>query len=298
MNTQTIMYSYHQYHKMLLPLHFKSKSLTMLTYPNAKINLGLNITGKRHDGYHNIESVLYPVPLCDELGIIIAGDNQFSFVSSGLKTDCDDADNLCVKAYNLLCDRFELPAVKMKLHKVIPSGAGLGGGSADAAFTLTMLNSIFNLGLDNLALKELAARLGADCPFFIDNVPALAIGRGDTLSPVGINLSGHTICIARPAIHISTAEAYSGITPHAGDTSPAELTDFSPSTWKGILKNHFEETIFPAYPVLEQLKTSFYDAGALYASLSGSGSAVYGIFNSPPKLHENFKGIFYWEGEV
>lgn len=270
----------------------------MITYPNAKINLGLNITDKRPDGYHNIESVLYPVPLCDELGIIIADDNQFSFVSTGLDIGCADADNLCVKAYKLLGDRFDLPAVKMKLNKIIPSGAGLGGGSSDAAFTLSMLNNIFNLGMDNLALKELSAKLGSDCAFFIDNIPSLAIGRGDILSPVGINLSGHTICIARPAIHISTADAYSRVTPHSGDPTPAELTDFSPSTWKGILKNQFEETIFPLYPILEELKTFLYDSGALYASLSGSGSAVYGIFTSPPKLQEKFKGIFYWEGEV
>ena len=270
----------------------------MISYPNAKINLGLNITNKRPDGYHNIESVLYPVPLCDELEIVIVDDNQFSFISGGLNTGCDDADNLCVKAYKLLDDRFGLPAVKMKLHKVIPSGAGLGGGSADAAFTLRMLNDIFNLGLENLALKELSTRLGMDCPFFIDNVPALATGRGDILKPVDINLNGHTICIAKPDIHISTADAYAGVRPHAGDPSAAELTGFSPSTWKGILENQFEETLFPVYPILEDLKTSFYDSGALYASLSGSGSAVYGIFTSPPKLQGKFKEIFYWEDEV
>lgn len=270
----------------------------MLTYPNAKINLGLNITGKRPDGFHNIESVLYPVPLCDELGIIIAADNQFSFVTTGLHIDCNEDDNLCVKAYKLLHNRFDLQPVKMKLHKVIPSGAGLGGGSADAAFTLRMLNDIFELKLDNLGLKELAAKLGSDCPFFIDNVPSLVCGRGDIITPVGINLSGHTICIARPPLHISTAAAYETVRPHAGDPSPEELTDFSPSTWKGILKNQFEETLFPQYQVLEALKTAFYDSGALYASLSGSGSSVYGIFNSAPKLQGKFEDIFYWEGDL
>jgi len=269
----------------------------MITYPNAKINLGLIITGKRPDGYHNIESVLYPVPLCDELEIVTADDNQFSFVSSGLNTGCDDADNLCVKAYKLLDDRFGLPAVKIRLHKYIPSGAGLGGGSADAAFTLCMLNNIFEIGLEKQALKELSIKLGMDCPFFINNIPSLAAGRGDILTPAGVNLSGHTICIARPDIHISTADAFAGVTPHAGDPSPAGLTNFSPSTWKGILKNQFEETLCPLYPILEDLKTSFYDSGALYASLSGSGSAVYGIFISPPKLQGKYEEIFYWEGE-
>jgi 4-diphosphocytidyl-2-C-methyl-D-erythritol kinase len=270
----------------------------MITYPNAKINLGLNIIGKRPDGYHNIESVLYPVPLCDELEITASQENKFSFVSSGLKTGCEDADNLCVRAYLLLKERFDLPAVMIKLHKAIPAGSGLGGGSADAAFSLRMLNNIFNLGLENLALKELSASLGMDCPFFIDNVPALATGRGDILEPVSIRLHGHTICIVRPDLHISTAEAYAGITPHPGDPLPDELTGFSLLTWKGILKNQFEETLFPLYPVLDNLKASLYEYGALYASLSGSGSAVYGIFNSPPRLKELFKGIFYWEGEL
>ena len=270
----------------------------MITYPNAKINLGLNITRKRADGYHDIVSVLYPVPLCDELGIIIAGDDKFSFVSTGLKIECGEADNLCVQAYQLLKNRFGLPAIKMKLKKIIPSGAGLGGGSADAAFVLRMLNEIFTLGLESDELKELSALLGMDCPFFIDNVPALATGRGDILKPAGIDLGGHTVCIVRPDIHISTSEAYAGITPHAGDLSPAALTDFSPSAWKGILKNQFEDTLFPVYPVLEKLKTTFYDSGAVYASLSGSGSAVYGIFTSAPKLKAKFAGMFYWEGEV
>lgn len=268
----------------------------MITYPNAKINLGLHITGKRPDGYHNIESVLYPVSLCDELEIVSADDNQFSFVSSGLQIGCDDADNLCVQAYRLLDARFGLPAIKMRLHKIIPSGAGLGGGSADAAFALRMLNNIFNLGLENQALKELSAKLGMDCPFFIDNIPALATGRGDILTPIGINLSGHTICIAVPAIHIATNDAYARVEPRSGYLSPAELTGFSISRWKEKLKNQFEETLFPVYPILDGLKTSFYDSGALYASLSGSGSAVYGIFASPPKL--KFEEIFYWEREL
>lgn len=270
----------------------------MITYPNAKINLGLNIGHKRPDGYHDIESVLYPVPLCDELGIIIAGDDKFSFVSNGLKIECEDADNLCVQAYQLLKNRFDLPAIKMKLKKIIPAGAGLGGGSADAAFTLRMLNEIFTLGLGNAELKELSAILGMDCPFFIDNAPAMATGRGDILEPADIDLCGHTICIARPDIYISTSEAYAGITPHAGDPSPASLTGYSPAAWKGILKNRFEETLFPVYPLLEELKTIFYDSDALYASLSGSGSAVYGLFTKAPKLRAKFAGMFYWEGEL
>ena len=228
----------------------------MLTYPNAKINLGLNITGKRDDGFHNIESILYPVPLSDELGIIIAGDNKFSFVSTGLNIGCNDADNLCVQAYNLLNKRFTLKPVKMKLHKVIPSGAGLGGGSADAAFTLRMLNEIFNLELENEALKQLALELGMDCAFFIDNIPSLATGRGDLLTPAGIDLSGHTICIAWPGIHISTADAYAGITPHSSDASLSAATGLSPSTWQGVLKNQFEDTLFPLYPILETLKAT------------------------------------------
>jgi 4-diphosphocytidyl-2-C-methyl-D-erythritol kinase len=269
----------------------------MISFPNAKINLGLNITEKRPDGYHNIESVLYPVPLCDILEINISNNGQFSFCSSGLTVDCNSANNLCVKAFDLLRERFDLPPVNIWLHKIIPSGAGLGGGSSDAAYTLKMLNIIFNLALDNKVLMELATRLGMDCPFFIDNLPALATSRGDVLTPLDFSLRGHSICIARPDIHISTTEAYAGIASKQGQICPAALTTFSASSWKGILKNQFEENLSVNYPQLQSIKDSFYNSGALYASLSGSGSAVYGIFYSTPKLHSMFKEMFYWEGD-
>ena len=270
----------------------------MISFPNAKINLGLNITEKRPDGYHNIESVLYPVPLCDILEIIIAPDKQFEFRSSGLNMDCKEADNLCVKAYNLLHEHFDTPPVKMWLHKIIPSGAGLGGGSADAAFTLCMLDKIFNLELGKPKLIELATILGMDCPFFVDNLPALATGRGDVLTPLDFSLKGHTICIARPNIHISTAEAFAGAIAHPGEICLASLTAYSASSWRGKLYNQFEETLFVKFPQLQSLKDSFYDSGAVYASLSGSGSAVYGIFTSAPDLHAKFEDNFYWEGEL
>jgi 4-diphosphocytidyl-2-C-methyl-D-erythritol kinase len=272
--------------------------LKMISFPNAKINLGLNITEKRPDNYHNIESVIYPVPLCDILEINIAIDRQFSFGSSGLNLNCGIADNLCVKAFNLMQDRYDISSVKMWIHKIIPSGAGLGGGSADASFTLRMLNKLFNLGLDNQTLIELAANLGMDCSFFIDNLPALATGRGDVLTPLDLSLKGHSICIARPDIHISTAEAYAGVVPLAGQICPATLTAFSVSSWSGVLKNQFEESLFIDYPQLHAIKDKFYSCGAVYASLTGSGSAVYGIFNSAPKLQSEFDEIFYWEGEL
>jgi 4-diphosphocytidyl-2-C-methyl-D-erythritol kinase len=270
----------------------------MISFPNAKINLGLNITEKRTDGYHSIESVLYPVPLCDILEINIAADGQFYFGSSGLNIECENNNNLCVQAYNLLHKHFTIPAVKIWLHKIIPSGSGLGGGSADAASTLTMLNKIFNLALDNPALMELAANLGMDCPFFIDNIPALAKGRGDIIVPLHLSLKGYTICIARPDIHISTAEAYSKVIPLPGKICPSSLTGFSVSSWKGILENQFEATLFLKHPQLQSIKDSFYDAGAVYASLSGSGSAVYGIFTEAPDMQQKFSEMFYWEGEL
>jgi 4-diphosphocytidyl-2-C-methyl-D-erythritol kinase len=268
----------------------------MISYPNAKINLGLNITEKRPDGYHTIESVLYPVPLCDMLEITIASDGLFSFESSGLSLDCDIGSNLCVAAYDLLHQQCNIPPVKIWLHKVIPPGAGLGGGSADAAFTLNMLNNLCNLDLNKKELKELATNLGMDCPFFIDNQPALATGRGDVLAPLDLSLQGHSICIVRPDIHISTAKAYAGVTPHSMQPSPSSLVTSSVSTWEGILKNQFEETLFIEYPQLQSIKDILYDSGAVYSSLSGSGSAVYGIFNTVPRLQSKFEDMFYWEG--
>jgi 4-diphosphocytidyl-2-C-methyl-D-erythritol kinase len=270
----------------------------MISFPNAKINLGLNITEKFPDGYHGIQSVLYPVPLCDILEINVATDGLFSFDSLGLKIECDTSDNLCVKAYNLLQERFDISPVKILLQKIIPSGAGLGGGSSDAAFTLRMLNDLFDLKLETLVLKELASSLGMDCPFFIENTPALATGRGDSLTPLDLSLSGYTICIARPDIHISTAGAYAGVTPRQGRICPSDLTALSASSWKGMLKNQFEETLFVKFPQLQLLVNEFYDAGAVYASLTGSGSAVYGIFTSAPRLHSKFENMFYREGEL
>jgi 4-diphosphocytidyl-2-C-methyl-D-erythritol kinase len=270
----------------------------MISFPNAKINLGLSIIEKRPDNYHNIESVIYPVPLCDILEINIAADGHFSFGSSGLSLSCDIADNLCVKAFNLMQERFDIPPVKMWLHKIIPSGAGLGGGSADAAFAMRMLNKLFNLGLDNPTLIELAANLGMDCPFFIDNLPALATGRGDVLTPLDFSLRDHTICIACPEIHISTAEAYAGVVLHPGQICPVTLTVLSVSSWSGVLKNQFEETLFIFHPQLRAIKDKFYSCGAVYASLTGSGSAVYGIFNSLPMLQNKFEEMFYWEGDI
>jgi len=270
----------------------------MISFPNAKINLGLNITEKFPDGYHSIQSVLYPVPLCDILEINVADDGLFSFDSIGLKIECDTTENLCVKAYNLLHDRFDISPVKILLQKIIPSGAGLGGGSSDAAFTLRMLNDLFDLRLETLVLKDLSSNLGMDCPFFIENTPALATGRGDSLTPLDLSLSGYIICIARPDIHISTAGAYAEVNPHQSQIGPSELTALPASSWKGMLKNQFEETLFVKFPQLQLLVNAFYNAGAVYASLTGSGSAVYGIFTSAPRLHSKFENIFYWEGEL
>jgi 4-diphosphocytidyl-2-C-methyl-D-erythritol kinase len=255
----------------------------MVVFPNAKINLGLYITEKRTDGYHNLETVFYPSPITDILEFIPS--EEFSFQSSGLTIDANPASNLCVKAYDILKNRFpELPTVQMHLHKIIPMGAGLGGGSADGSFVLTQLNNYFQLGLSQTELLSFALQLGSDCPFFILNTPCFAEGRGEILSPISLNLSGYWLTIIHPGIHISTAKAFAGIVPAP---APIDLKEkiLSPiETWKDWLRNDFETNIFKLYPEIADIKDSLYQSGAVYASMSGSGSAVYGIFREKTDL--------------
>lgn len=250
----------------------------MIVFPKAKINLGLNIVSKREDGYHNIESCFYPIPWRDSLEVIEAA--SFAFHSYGLEIPGDTSSNLCVKAYEILKADFNIPPVEIHLLKNIPMGAGLGGGSADGAFTLKMLNELFELGLSDLQLEAYALQLGSDCTFFIKNQPAIARGRGEQLKPIDLDLSGYYLAIHNPGIHISTKEAYAGVNPHQPESSVSEIIQKPIESWKDTLLNDFEASIFPNHPEIEQLKKEMYDAGAIYASMTGSGSTVYGVFEN------------------
>ena len=248
----------------------------MITFPNAKINLGLNIVRKREDGYHDIESCFYPIPWHDSLEILEAA--SFSFRSYGLEIPGDASSNLCVKAYQLLMEEFDLPPVAIHLLKQIPMGAGMGGGSVDGAFTLLQLNQLFELGLGTQKLENYALQLGSDCPFFIRNSPCIATGRGEQLVEINLNLGGYYLALYNPGIHISTREAYAGVSPELPSRSIGDILKRPLNEWKEALINDFENAIFPNHPSIEALKNYMYAAGALYASMTGSGSTVYGIF--------------------
>ncbi len=249
----------------------------MVVFPNCKINLGLNITGKRPDGYHNLETVFYPILLKDILEAVQA--EKLTFQSSGLIIDGNAGDNLCIKAWHLLKNDFpDLPTVQIYLHKIIPIGAGLGGGSADGAFMLLLLNNKFNLQLTDEQLISYALQLGSDCPFFILNKPVFATGRGEIMTSVTVDLSDYKIFISNPGIHISTKEAFNNLTPSMPIKRIKEIIEQPIITWKHELVNDFEKPLFKLFPEIEALKQSMYHAGAMYASMSGSGSTVFGLF--------------------
>jgi len=268
----------------------------MVDFPNAKINLGLNIIGKRPDGYHNIETVFYPVPFRDVLEIIPAPDDIFSFHTSGLMIPGNNRNNLCTKAYYLLRDDLSLPPIHMHLHKLIPVGAGLGGGSSDGAFTIKLLNEIFDLRLSTEQMQDYARKLGSDCAFFIENRPLFGYEKGDRFSHVSLNLSGYHIAVIVPDIHIATVEAYAMVTPGIPEISVTETIKEPLEKWKQLLVNDFESTVFSRYPVIREVRDGLKDCGAIYAGMSGSGSAVYGIFKAPPALGSRFPGCYIFTG--
>jgi 4-diphosphocytidyl-2-C-methyl-D-erythritol kinase len=268
----------------------------MVSFPNAKINLGLYITEKRSDGFHNIESCFYPVDWSDVLEIIPASATMFN--SSGISIPGDINTNLCLKVYESLKKDFpELPSVHIHLLKNIPIGAGMGGGSSDAAFTGHLLNDIFNLGLTDAQLEDYVRPLGSDCAFFIKNVPVVAFEKGDRFRPTPLTLKGKTIRIIYPNLHISTKEAYSGVVPGKPQHPIDETLTKDIREWRHFLKNDFEDSLFPKYPVLQEIKEGLYEQGALYASMTGSGSAVYGIFDTLPSFTKQ-TGYSYWEGTL
>jgi len=280
--------------KMKNPDYFCANFYDMVFFPNAKINLGLFVSTKRIDGYHNIESVLFPVGLCDALEIAASPDSKFHFSTSGLYIPGNPEDNLIVKAWKMICRDFNLPPVQIQLHKVIPMGAGLGGGSSDAAFAIRLINHHFDLGLTSEKMMNYATRLGMDCPFFILNKPARASERGDKLKALNLDLSGKFLVLVKPACHVKTIEAYAGLKPSQPDGEISEIITKPVSNWKMILKNDFEKTVFQKFPEIGEIKNQLYKSGALYASMSGSGSAVFGIFEHKIDLQKQFCNKFYW----
>jgi 4-diphosphocytidyl-2-C-methyl-D-erythritol kinase len=266
----------------------------MLNFPNAKINLGLHIVSKRDDGFHEIETVFYPVGLSDILEFV-PNEEKMSFTSGGISIPGNPNDNLCMKAYLMLKDDFNISYADIHLHKIIPIGAGLGGGSSDGAFMLSMANEYFSLGLSNEKLKEYALQLGSDCAFFIENKPCLAKGRGEKLSPVEPGLSAYRIVLIYPRIHVSTADAYAGVKPQIPELPLEEIMKLPAEKWKDMLVNDFEKTVFQKFPVIKEIKQQLYNAGAVYAAMSGSGSAVYGLFKEKPEDLKMFSEYFVWE---
>jgi 4-diphosphocytidyl-2-C-methyl-D-erythritol kinase len=268
----------------------------MIVFPNCKINLGLHILRKRADGFHDLETVFYPVNLHDALEVVhnTSPAPDIQFTTSGLRIDSPTEENICFKAYQLLKKDFpELPSIKMHLHKIIPSGAGLGGGSSDGAFTLTLLNKKFNLGLTEDELINYALQLGSDCPFFIKNKPCYAAGRGEQLEEIELNLSRHKIVSVNPGIHINTGKAFSKITPLDQRISIKEIIRKPVEEWKDVLKNDFEETVFADHPEIKMIKEKLYRQGAVYASMSGSGSSVYGLFEKNKELQFDFPEHYF-----
>lgn len=269
----------------------------MVSFPPCKINLGLNVISKRSDGYHDIETCFYPIPWTDGLEIVSA--KATTFTTSGNVIPGNTDDNLCMKAYKLLQQDFDLPPVHIHLHKAIPTGAGLGGGSSDAAHVLRMLNTMFNLNIDIEKLKHYALQLGSDCPFFITDNPMLGSGRGEVLEPVPADLTGKFIVMIKPNVHVSTREAYAGVTP-SGKTGTVKnvLLNVPLKNWREQLHNDFENSVFQGHPQIGSIKQKLYEHGALYASMSGSGSTVFGLFEKPVVLQQHFPNVTYWSREL
>ena len=271
----------------------------MILFPNAKINLGLNVTERRPDGYHNIETVFYPIGLSDVLEVEPSEHcTDYSFSSSGIELGGDPEDNLIVRAYRLLRSEYQFPAIDISLVKLIPFGAGLGGGSSDAAFMLKALNELFGLKITPRKLEKFATVLGADCPVFIKNKPIFATGIGNVFTPIKLSLKGKYLLLVKPDIHVSTPEAYSLVVPEIPLVSLAELIQQPMVEWKENIKNDFERSVFAKYPEIEKIKKNLYGLGAIYASMSGSGSSVYGLFEAPVPENTLFNDCFIVGGKL
>jgi 4-diphosphocytidyl-2-C-methyl-D-erythritol kinase len=275
--------------KYRIILIFRAK-MGMVVFPNAKINLGLHVLAKRPDGFHELETFFYPVPYSDILEVIESktSGKVVEFMHSGIPIPGREEDNLCMKAWKLMSEYGDLPPVQIYLHKLLPNGAGLGGGSSDAAFTIKALNRLFNFALEDETMEQMAAKIGSDCAFFIRNSPCFAYGKGEILRPSELSLKSYHLLLITPSIQVSTAAAYAGIVPRKPSLPLEEILSMDISEWKTRLVNDFEESIFLKYPEISKIKNDLYDHGAVYASMSGSGSTVFGIFRSEPEYE--FKG--------
>lgn len=254
----------------------------MLLFPNCKINLGLRIVSKRTDGYHDIETVMYPVEnLCDALEILRYDCEDIEFSVSGIRIDGAVEKNICLKAYRVVQREYpQVRGVYMHLHKAIPMGAGLGGGSSDAAYVIRELSDLFGLGIDQSQMERMAAEVGSDVPFFVANRPALATGRGERLEPVDRLLAGWQLVLVKPPISVGTAKAYAGVTPRRSERPLTDILYRTPiEQWRECVVNDFEPSVFARYPIIARIKSDLYRLGAVYASMSGSGSTVFGIID-------------------
>jgi 4-diphosphocytidyl-2-C-methyl-D-erythritol kinase len=266
----------------------------MICYPNAKINLGLEVIRKREDNFHDIETIFFPFSLSDILEL--RASDRVKLTLTGLDIIDNPDNNLVLKAYQLLKRIYGLPPVEFHLHKIIPTGAGLGGGSSDAAFTLKGLNDLFQLNIEKDKMIEFASTLGSDCAFFIHNHPVFAEGRGDIFTEIELGLKGLYMVLVKPSVAVSTVAAYRGVTPAMPDYHLIDSVKRPVNEWNSFIRNQFEESVFATYPIIGQIKKSLLNKGALYASMSGSGSSVYGLFDRKPEnLKTHFPDCFYWE---
>lgn len=276
----------------------------MITFPIAKINLGLNVVERRSDGYHNLETVFYPVPICDALEVTTM-DPQFpspydcDLKVTNISIEGDEQRNLVVRAYQLLKQDFpQLPRIHAHLHKAIPTQAGMGGGSSDCAYMIRLLNEQFQLGLSTQQMQQYAARLGADCAFFILSQPAYAEGIGERLEPIALDLSQYWIAVVRPDIPVPTKEAFSLVHPHHPEKNCRDVVMQPIETWRQDLVNDFEQSVFTLHPEIGAIKQQLYSLGAVYAAMSGSGSAVFGLFREDIKIGEHFPEMFTYCGRL
>jgi len=266
----------------------------MVVFPNCKINLGLYVTRKREDGFHDIQTCFYPLNWCDALEVTETQDaEEFSFATSGLPISGQLEDNLIWKCFKAIQKDYALPPLQVHLHKVIPMGAGLGGGSSDAAFFIQLLDRKFNLNISFEKKMELAGGLGSDCPFFLKNTPVLATGRGEIFSDLSVNLDSYYILCVFPAIHSHTGRAFSAIQPKEPANDLSDALTQPVEIWKDLVTNDFEGPVFSQFPILQEIKQSFYKQGAVYAAMSGSGSSIFGLFNSPPDLSLAQNYLYY-----
>ncbi len=269
----------------------------MISFPPSKINLGLNILEKRADGFHNLESVFYPIPLCDALEVIpdyALPEGELVFSTSGLPIPGDQSGNLIVKAHRLFTEKIALPALKVHLHKVIPMGGGLGGGSSNGTWMLRMLNELMGKPFSQVSLRGMAESLGSDCPYFLFDEPCLVKGRGEVLEPYSVNLGGWHFVLLNPGVHVSTKEAFAVIQPQKPLHSVAEVLLDGPEHWSGRLINDFERGVALKFPEIADCLDVLRNSGASYVSMTGTGASVYGLFRTKPQIQVQ-PGLFCFE---